>query len=211
MAASSSNPSRFPIGEGPFRIKGSGYVLHLQYVAEHVQGGTTRFLDALDGPKLRDFFAQPFIVGLWYDIVPLIEAGHCCAALTGTTFERFVRTRARHQFDGDLHMFRKLLLRLASPSMLATRIPPVVASYLDFTTCAVDSQKGERVTGTLLGVPRPTADWVRYVFEEFVQRALEVNGVTKSSMRWKPARCEPKQGITCEDWAYVIEWNVGPA
>jgi hypothetical protein len=204
MNATSTWP--FPPGEGPFRTKGSGYLLHLQYVAEHVPGGKERFMRALEGSALVAFFEQPFFVSSWYDLMPLVDAGHTCARLTGTTFEQFVRTRSRHQFDGDLHMFRKLILRLASTSTLAARIPPTVASYLDFVESSTESQQGSRVTGALRGVPRPLSEWIRLVFEEFVHRALEVNGAANVSMRWKPSRCAAKEGIVCDDWSYLIEW-----
>jgi hypothetical protein len=182
-------------------------MLHLKYVSEHVPGGTAAFSSALGAPALRAFFEQPFNIGVWYDVMPLVEAGHVCAKLAGTTFEAFVRTRSRHQFDGDLQFFRKLILRLASPSTLATKIPPVVASYWDFVECDTDSQHGNAVSGSLRGVPRPVADWVRFVFEEFVHRALEVNGVTRVGTRWKAGRCALKRGVACDDWSYVIEWT----
>jgi hypothetical protein len=197
----------FQPGEGPFRVKGSGYLLHLKYVEEHVSGGTEAFLRSLGDGAQRAFFEQPFFVASWYDVMPLVEAGYVCGRLMGTSFEKFVRTRSRHQFDGDLHVFRKLILRLVSASMLAAKIPPVVASYFDFVESTTESQQGKCVQGTLKGLPKPLSEWVRWVFEEFVYRALEVNGSTSIRMRWKPARAPAKSGIPSDDWSYVIEWQ----
>jgi len=113
----------FPVGESPFRIKGSGYLLHLQYVDEHLPGGRPAMFAALADPKLRAFFEQTFFVSHLVDIFPLVVVGHTCARIQGVTFERFIRTRARHQAEGDLRLFRKLILRIASAEALATRIP----------------------------------------------------------------------------------------
>lgn len=167
----------FPVGESPFRIKGSGYLLHMQYVDEHLPGGRAAFFGAIEQPEFRAFFEQSFVAGHLVDIYPLVAVGHTCARLSGVTFERFIRMRSRHQSEGDLKLFRKLILRVASPGLLASRIPAITASYFDFATAEVVDQRPGAITALMHGVPREIAPWMSYVSDETLRFMLEYNGV----------------------------------
>jgi hypothetical protein len=167
----------FAVGDSPFRIKGSGYILHMKYVDEHLPGGRAAMYAAMKDPALRAFFEQTFFAGHWVDIYPLVAVGYTCARILGVPFEKFIRLRSRHQADGDLHLFRKLILKIASPEMLATRIPAITASYFDFATAEVVEKKTASITARMHGVPREIAPWLAYVADETVRYMLEVNGV----------------------------------
>lgn len=173
----------FPIGASPYRIKGSGYLLHLQYVEEHLPGGRAAMNAAISTPELRAFFDQTFFAGHLVDIYPLVAVGHTCARLLGMPFERFIRLRSRHQSEGDLRLFRKLILKIASPEMLATRIPLITASYFDFATAEVVERQPASITALMHGVPRDLAPWMSYVADETVRFMLEYNGVTNLRSR----------------------------
>lgn len=166
----------FPIGRSPFRIKGTGYLLHLKYVEEHLPGGRAAMAAAIRDPELRAFFDQTFFAGHWVDLYPLVAVGHTCARLSGMSFERFIRVRSRHQSEGDLTLFRKLILRLASPELLASRIPVLTASYFDFATAEVLDKKPAAITAMMHGVPRDLAPWMSYVADETVRFMLEQKG-----------------------------------
>lgn len=58
----------FPVGQSPYRIKGSGYLLHMQYVDEQLPGGRAAMLGAIGNPELRAFFEQTFFAGHFVDI-----------------------------------------------------------------------------------------------------------------------------------------------
>lgn len=167
----------FPAGTSPFRIKGSSYLLHLKYVDEHLPGGRAAMRAAITNPEIAAFFEQTFFAGHWVDIYPLVAVGYSCARILGMPFEKFIRLRSRHQADGDLHLFRKLILRIASPEMLATRIPAITASYFDFATAEVVEKKTASITALMHGVPREIVPWLGYVADETVQYMLEINGV----------------------------------
>jgi hypothetical protein len=168
---------RYPVGQSPYRIKGSGYLLHMQYVDEQLPGGRAAMKAAIRTPELRAFFDQTFFAGHLVDIYPLVAVGHTCARIQGVSFERFIRLRSRHQAEGDLRLFRKLILRIASPEMLATRIPAITASYFDFATAEVVEKKPESITALMHGVPRELVPWMSYVGDETVRFMLEFNGV----------------------------------
>jgi hypothetical protein len=167
----------YAVGQSPFRIKGSGYLLHMQYVDEQLPGGRAAMRAAIRSPELRAFFDQTFFAGHLVDIYPLVAVGHTCARIHGMSFERFIRLRSRHQAEGDLRLFRKLILRIASPEMLATRIPAITASYFDFASAEVVEKKSESITALMHGVPRDVVPWMGYVGDETVRFMLEYNGV----------------------------------
>jgi hypothetical protein len=174
----------FPIGMSPFRIKGSGYLLHMQYVDEHLTGGRAAMRAAIGSRELRDFFDQTFFAGHFVDIYPLVAVGHTCARIQGLSFERFIRMRSRHQAEGDLRLFRKMILKIASPEMLATRIPAIVASYFDFTTAEVVEKHPQSITTLMRGVPKDLVPWMGFVGDETVRLMLEVNGVKSLRSRF---------------------------
>lgn len=196
----------FPIGQSPFRIKGSGYLLHMQYVDEHLPGGRTAMLNAIRTLELRAFFEQTFFAGHFVDIYPLVSVGYLCADLQGVTFERFIRLRSRHQAEGDLKLFRKLILRLASPELLASRIPTLTANYFDFANAEINEKKTGAVTATMHGIPKEIAPWMTYVCEETVRFMLEYNGVKNLRLQTTFEREKESQAQEIVGLRSTIQW-----
>jgi hypothetical protein len=60
----------FAVGKSPFRIKGSGYLLHMQYVDEHLPGGRAAMLSAIESRELRAFFEQTSSRGTSWTSIP---------------------------------------------------------------------------------------------------------------------------------------------
>ena len=197
----------FPIGESPFRIKGSGYLLHMKYVDEALPGGRPAMMAAIARPELRAFFEQPFIVSHMVDIFPLVAVGHVCARILGVSFERFLRTRARHQAEGDLKLFRKLILRVASPEALASRIPAITASYFDFATAEVVEKGSSAVTAVMHGVPSLLVPWMSHVADETVRFLLEYNGAKNLRVRTTSAREGQAHGQELMALRSAITWG----
>ncbi len=197
----------FPIGDSPFRIKGSGYLLHMQYVDEHLPGGRAAMYKAMATPALRAFFEQPFFVSHMVDIFPLVAAGHACAHIAGVSFERFIRLRSRHQAEGDLRLFRKLILRIASPEALATRIPAITASYFDFASAEVVEKKAAAIAAVMHGVPKLVAPWMSYVADETVRFMLEYNGVKDLRMRSSFEREGEAHGLEVQGIRTTMTWT----
>lgn len=196
----------FPIGQSPFRIKGSGYLLHMQYVDEHLPGGRAAMLSAIRNPELRAFFEQTFFAGHFVDIYPLVCVGYTCAEIQGVAFERFIRLRSRHQAEGDLKLFRKLILRIASPELLASRIPTLTANYFDFANAEILEKKTGSVTATMHGIPKELAPWMTYVCEETVRFMLEYNGVKNLRLQTSQEREKESQGREILGLRSTIQW-----
>ena len=197
----------FPIGQSPFRIKGSGYLLHMQYVDEKLPGGRAAMRAAIRRPELRDFFDQTFFAGHLVDIYPLVAVGYTCARLQGMGFERFIRLRSRHQAEGDLRLFRKLILRIASPGMLATRIPAITASYFDFASAEIVEEKPTSITALMRGVPRELVPWMGYVADETVRFMLEYNGVKALRSRFVGEPEGTRDGQEIQSIRSHVQWS----
>jgi len=196
-----------PIGASPFRIKGSGYLLHLQYVDEHIPGGRQAMNAAIRTPELRAFFDQTFFAGHLFDIYPLVAVGHTCARLVGTSFERFIRLRSRHQAEGDLKLFRKMIVRVVSPEMLAARIPLIFASYFDFGTTEIVERETAAITGLVSGVPKDLAPWMSFVSDETVRFMLEYNGVKNLRSRIAFEPDGERDGIALVKIRSTLQWG----
>ena len=197
----------YPIGEAPYRVKGSAYLLHLKYVDELLPGGRAAMLGAIANPALRAFFEQAFFVSHMVDVFPLVAVGYTCARLQGTSFEKFIRLRARHQAEGDLKLFRKLILKLASAEALASRIPAITASYFDFATAEVITKSSESVTAIMHGIPRPIAPWMTYVVEDTVRFMLEYNGTEDLRIRSTTEREGQHDGLELTAIRGTIRWG----
>src|SRR5690606_15263958 len=75
----------FAPGAGPFRIKGTGYVFHDQWVRENLPGGLDAQHRALGALHDHPFFRRDFVSAVRYDLFPLVALGHACAAVRGET------------------------------------------------------------------------------------------------------------------------------
>jgi hypothetical protein len=124
----------FAPGAGPFKIKGTGYVFHDQWVRDNLPGGVEAQRLALGSVSDHPFFRRDFVSAVMYDLFPLVALGYACAAVRGETFEQFVEMRARSQAELDLRHIRKFVVKLASPTMVAARFPSILTGYFDFGT-----------------------------------------------------------------------------
>jgi len=179
-------PTEWPwaVGESPFRIKGTAYAFHMEFVREGLPGGLAAQGEALDDPALQRFFAQTFFTTSWYDVWPLIQAGRACGEVVGKPFEEFVRVRAQHQVERDLGLVRRVLLRVLSARSLALRVPSLNASYFDFV--AVESSAdGRVVSGVCRGLPGPIVRWYQIVTETFIAEVLRRNGAEDHTIAWE--------------------------
>ena len=90
----------FKVGEAPFRVKGIAYTFHMEYVETEIRDGVRAQAKHLATPALRKFFEQPFFATSWYDVYPLVQAGHACGKAIGVGFEEFVRLRVGIRSNG---------------------------------------------------------------------------------------------------------------
>ena len=198
----------FETGEAPFRVKGIAYAFHMEYVEMELPGGAAAQREQLEDSALRTFFEQPFFESSWYDVYPLVQAGHACARASNVGFEEFVRVRGRHQVERDLGIIRRALLGVLSPASLAVRVPRLNASYFDFVEADSQPVGKDAVVGHCHGLPGPVVRWYQLVTETFLEEVISRSGARRRSVTWEPPTlCGHAHGIPLYAVSYEVSWT----
>lgn len=178
------SPSSWPFapGQGPFRIKGTAYRGHLEYVAEHVPGGVEAMRAQLT-PDLSRFFEQPFLAASLYDVHPLVVAAAPCAQALGISDEAFVAQRSRHQAPKDLTGVYRFLLAMVPTRTVAKRMPQLFTQILDFGLPTVTRDEAGIVDARIDGMPVAIAPWFGAVIAAYGEAALTTSGAERAVVR----------------------------
>lgn len=199
---------RYPPGESPYHVKGIAYRGHLDYVEAHVPGGVAAMKAGFVDPAVAEFFDQTFLASTFYDVMPLAHAGVVCAELSGLSFHEFVRRRTIAQAETDIRGIYKWLLSLLSPRMVASRLPKVIAQYLDYLVFEPLEASPKRVVGRLKGIPLELRGWQSAVFEAYYVHVFELGGVRDFSLVYEDLRVETAaDGQRTLDVGLVLEFG----
>jgi len=197
----------FAPGEGPFRIKGSAYTLHHRWVAEFLEGGLEAQQRRLGAWGDHPFFDEIYLASGMYDVLPLVALGYVCAELRQESLAAFVEMRARYQAEKDLQLFRKMMVKLASPTSVAKRFPSVLASFFDFGE-ATSEVREKGVSGRVSGVPQILATWMIATCRGFTTHALKVNGAKGVSIDAEVESSGLRQhGLPLCDLEFEFAWS----
>lgn len=193
-------------GQGPFGIKGIGYLGHMRWVADHYPGGTEAYLLALS-PSMRAFFGQTFFAMSFFDLMPLVCAGHTCARVMGMSFFDFVVMRSRLQAESDLHGVYRAALKLANPRLVATRIPNLMNQYFDFIESHMGETETHRVRFELRGVPSMFAEWIHAAYEGFAVVVVKATGGVAPNIEVDIEPSAPVKGHTGCRMRIMFQWS----
>lgn len=209
--ANEIRPDRWPFapGEGPYKIKGTAYRGHIEYVQEHVPGGMEAMLEALPDDRYRTFFETLFLAGGWYDIYPLAYAGVVCARLSEMGFMDFVDLRSRHQAPRDLNGVYRFLLRMVPTNSVARRIPKLLAQVLNFTTNEVLQDQEGHMRGALHGMPAQLGAWFATAGSAYGEEALKVSGGLDASINVDAIQAAPSgdEQVAMVTLLFDIRWT----
>lgn len=198
----------FAPGSSPFRVKGVAYRGHGEYVDKYVAGGLAAQLAAVVDPKLREFLSQTFLAASWYDVFPLVAAGYVCGRITGRTLPDFLRVRARYQAEQDMHGVYRMAMTVASPELMAEKVPKMMQQYFDFGSTSVTTTAPQTREVVVDGVPAPLAPWLGPIFETFVLTALEYNGTTRPRAKQLPFRSTGvAHGVDVGALRLAVSWS----
>lgn len=195
-----------PPGTSPFHIKGGGFLGHLAWVDSSYPGGRSAFLSALS-PQMRSYFETMFLAQSWYDLLALASAGHVCSKALGMRFRAFIAMRSRHQAQLDLTGMYRMLLKLASPRMVASRIPKVMAQYLDFGTARIVREEPTAVIFDIAGVPVILVDWMSGVYEGFIDVIITSAGGTTPVFRSETSVHPSVHGFPAVTLRVDVRWT----
>jgi hypothetical protein len=164
-------------GESPFRVKGSVYLGHMDYVKRFVAGGLDAMTAGFRDTRQAEYFNQHFLPSSFYDILPLVAAGHVCARQARLSFVQFIRMRSRYQAERDTEGVYRALLKFASPAMAISHLPTLQAQYLDFPGHgeAEIVEPGKAVMGRRQ-LPQIVAKWFTLVYETYIEIVLQAAG-----------------------------------
>jgi hypothetical protein len=166
----------FAPGEGPFHAKGTIYMGLLASTDARCPGGTTAVIDALEDDRLRAFFGQHFLAASWYDLLPLLPFSQTAARVAGVAYGPYAKEGARFQAARDIHGVHRFFLKLASPRMVADRLPRLMMQYFDFGRAEGTSTGDKSHTVTGRRIPEPLCGWLSTVIEGFVPAAMQHAG-----------------------------------
>lgn len=155
-------------GTSPFRVKGTAYRGHLEFIARQAPGGVEAMLARLDArPGMRAFYAQPFLASSLYDVFPLAWGGVVGGAMMGMSYLDFVRVRTAEQAKSDVGGVYRVLLALTSPNAVAQRLPKLLGQYFDFGTTEIEVNEPGRVVASRTGLPAAIVPWYEKVTEGY--------------------------------------------
>ena len=176
----------FEPGASPFRCKGILYVDTLAYFDEHIQGGRRALFGYVEDRKLRSFLADPFMVGGWYDIFPLVALQSVAASFARMPYLEIVREVARWQLPRQFRGIHRFLLKLSTPELVMMNLPRLAEKYYDFVRIAVREVRPKTYESTACGVPAAAASAYMISSDVAIRAALELAGASGVRVHWFP-------------------------
>ncbi len=176
----------FAPGESPFRAKGTIYQGLVASTDARCPGGTAAVIEALDDDALRAFYGQQFLAASWYDLLPLIPFSHTAARVAGIAHLAYAKEGARFHAVRDINGVHRFFLKLASPKMVAVRLPRLMMQYFNFGRAEgqATGEKSFEVIGR--AIPEPVCAWFVTVIEGFVPAAMQHAGARSIVARTDP-------------------------
>jgi hypothetical protein len=194
------------LGESPFKVKGLVYVGAKEYYQKHVPGGVDAVEQEISDPQLRSFFRQTFFVVGKYDVLPLIPISEAAAKLEGVSHQQLVTDNSRWLAEQHIHGVYRALLKLATPDMVAIRLPRVSLQYFSFGSAQGHLLGNNTLEAKQEGLPLALVSWMMWAVEGFSSVALVRAGAAnvKISMLNDPVRDGEMEGIA----TYTISWKI---
>ena len=173
MATMAAGPSP---GTSAFRVKGIVYKRTHEYFHEKHPAGPSAVLEHLPNTELRAFFEQPFTAGGWYDALPIAPLIRAEARALGQALPLYLRERAEFQARLDVNGLYRVLLKLASPELVASRLPRMIGQVIDFGAIELSDQQKGHVIATIRGMPQVLTEWYSSAITVYCEVALREAG-----------------------------------
>ncbi len=183
-------PLPFPPGKSPFHIKGVAVEGFMKFVAARVPGGADAVAARIDDPAIRDYYRQPFLDSIWYDLLPFLHVYPAAASLMGLSTEKFVGEHAAWQVGRDARGVYKLLLLLATPEAVARRMGAAFSRYFDFTTVEVLSVTTGEVVSAVRALPSLLLPWYRASVDAGARTILAMAGARNLEAEYSPPEAD---------------------
>jgi hypothetical protein len=193
--------------EAPFRCKGLVYRGARAYYEAAVPGGVAAVIGALADPARAALLGDGVVAVGWYDVLPIVPISQAAARLCGLSHAEMVRRNARFIAERDIRGVYRLLLKLASPRMVATRLPRASMQYFSFGSSSGTLVGDGRLEAVQHGIPEALASWMIAAVTGFAPYAIELAGGGKCSVRTQPAvYVNEVAGLRLLDLHFTLIW-----
>ncbi len=155
--------------------------------------GSRRCGPKLPDPRLLAFARQKFLPSSWYDVLPVAQLIHSEARAARQTLRVYLRARSAYQARKDIGGVYRFLLRLASPEMVASRLPRLLSQIFDFGEAETHIVNPTHMAATLTGYPAVLWEWYSIAFEVYCETALKLAGASRVAMSARPPEPLPSQ------------------
>jgi hypothetical protein len=170
------------LGESPFHVKGNVYLGTKQFFAAKVDGGLPALYRAIDDPALVAFMEQKFVAVAWYDVLPAVPLIRAEARALGLPVKRYLQLRTAYQAEHDLGGVYRMILKLASPELVALKLPRIFSQVFDFGSSDARLVGPGHVEGLVLDFPALLLDWFSVSFEAYARAALKLTGAREAAV-----------------------------
>ncbi len=171
--------AQFVLGESPFRAKGVLYIGTQTFFDEHLRGGASELYGDIREPELAAFISQRFLPSGWYDVMPVPVLIAYEARALRMDLAEYLRHRTRWQAQRDLSGVHRWLLKMASPRMVATRLPKVMTQMFDFASAEIASSSSDQALVHLDGIPAVLNEWFHNALGVYAETALKLAGARR--------------------------------
>jgi hypothetical protein len=204
MAAISAGPVP---GSSSFHVKGIVYKRTHDFFRERHPSGPSAVLEHLPSDELRAFFEQPFTAGGWYDALPIAPLIRAEARALGQPLSTYLRERAEFQAHHDVNGLYKVLLKLASPDLVVSRLPRMIGQVVDFGTVELSDQRKGHLSATIRGMPHALVEWYGSAITVYCEVALKEAGAANPVVRLANAPITSvHEGVPLADIRYEVDF-----
>ncbi len=199
--------AEFELGKSPFRVKGVLYLGTQSFFTEHVGGGMEALASEITDPALRTFITQKFLASSLYDVTPVPALIACEARALRMTLDDYLLHRTRHQAKKDLGGVYAWLLRLASPRLVATRLPKIMLQMFDFAEAEIVSDEPKETVARLGNIPAHLAPWLETGVTVYAETALRLAGASPNIGDPQIRPTGSRAGLPLVDLVVTIGWT----
>jgi hypothetical protein len=195
-------------GMGPFHVKGVVFTAGREFYERRVPGGYAAVQRELGDAALVTFVNQTFLSGGWYDAAPAHAVTVAAARACGVPYAQLVREGAAAQAERDLHGIYKLIVSMASPEMVATRLPALSTRYFDFGEADGKLIEDRTLETFRWGIPMPFVEWFMHSVVGFAPVALTLAGAKNVHVRCgAPVREGESHGVPTARVRFEVSWE----
>jgi hypothetical protein len=204
---------------GAFNIKGLIYRGTQEFYGSRLPGGLAALKAQLVDPTLVRFFEQDFVPGGWYDLVPLMAINQAAARVAGIPHTDLVTQNSAYIAERDINGVYRLLLKLASPELVAAKLPRASLQYLDFGEAEGKFVGKKEFHAVQRRIPAAFAGWMAAGVRGFAPTALMIAGAknveitTRSNSQnasWRPPPADgaaPSAENRTVELVHEIKWQ----